>query len=551
MKKIIALALCLLMMLTLFVGCKDKNSGDLLNAKEYLITMYQTNKNDEPMKIEIDKDVLSSVTVDGVSYAVEWAVSITEGAADAVKIAESETANCVKIDIPELTEKDILFTAVATIKDEKGNTETAEFSYKVFGVEVATDVTEDDDATESVLDKAYKLEEGKSLDGDQTLTGVITSVDTAYNSQYKNVTVTIVVDNNTDKPIKCYRLAGDKADKLAVGDTITVTGTITNYNGTIEFAQGCLIKKYVKGDGSANNSTTSSKPSSTTSSKPSSTTSSKPSTSTSTSTGLKLVTDTNKILKDAFKLGKNETTPYIAQLTGKVISVDKAYDAQYGSVSVTMVVSGKNIVCWQMKGTGTDKVKAGDTITVKGVIKNFYYEDSTTGKVEFTYDAASQTEVVMIKRVAGKEETKELSIVASPKTGVAYKFGFYQEEQKKNLFATGTMNGYYMATTESASVAVDVYLEKATGGYYLYTKIDGVKKYFNMVSTGTHVNAVFSDKADMVFTYDADKKTLISSKELEKNGEKATYVFGTYGSYTTIGTSSTKYDTTYCCHLYK
>ena len=204
-----------------------------------------------------------------------------------------------------------------------------------------------------------------------------------------------------------------------------------------------------------------------------------------------------------------------------------------------------------MKGTGTDKVKAGDEITVTGVIKNFYYEDSTTGKVEFTWDEASQTEVIMTKLVPGKEETKELSVVSSPKTGVAYKFGFYQEELKKDLFATGTMNGYYMATTETASVAVDVYLEKASGGYYLYTKIDGKKQYFNMVSTGSHVNAVFSDKADMVFTYDKDKKTLISAKELEKNGEKATYVFGTYGTYTTIGTSSTKYDTTYYCRFYK
>ena len=173
------------------------------------------------------------------------------------------------------------------------------------------------------------------------------------------------------------------------------------------------------------------------------------------------------------------------------------------------------------------------------------------GTVEFTWDEASQTEVVMTKRVAGKEETKKLAVVSSPKTGVAYKFGFYQEALGKDLFATGAMDGYYMATTESASVAIDVYLEKATGGYYIYTKVNGKKQYFNMVSTGSHVNAVYQDKPDMVFTYDTAKKTLISSKELEKNGEKYTYVFGTYGNYTTIGTSSTKYDTTYFCHFYK
>jgi hypothetical protein len=207
-----------------------------------------------------------------------------------------------------------------------------------------------------------------------------------------------------------------------------------------------------------------------------------------------------------------------------------------------------------MKGTGTDKVKAGDTITVKGVIKNFYYdEEDTSGTVEFTWDEASQTEVVMIKRVAGKEETKTLSIVDSPKTGVAYKFGFKQEGLGKVLYATGTMDGYYMATSDSASVAIDVYLEKTGSNYYVYTKLDGKKKYLNIEATpnGQHVNAVFSDKADMSFTYDADKKTLVTAKELTKKGESSTFVFGTYGTYTTIGASATTHTDTYYCHFYK
>ena len=37
----------------------------------------------------------------------------------------------------------------------------------------------------------------------------------------------------------------------------------------------------------------------------------------------------------------------------------------------------------------------------------------------------------MIKLVPGKADTTKLSIVDAPKTGVAYKFGFYQEELKK------------------------------------------------------------------------------------------------------------------------
>jgi hypothetical protein len=84
-----------------------------------------------------------------------------------------------------------------------------------------------------------------------TLTGVISAVDTAYSSQYENVTVTINVldaEGNViaDKPIQCYRMKGTGADIITVGDTITVTGIIKNYYGTIEFDSGCALESYVK-----------------------------------------------------------------------------------------------------------------------------------------------------------------------------------------------------------------------------------------------------------------------------------------------------------------
>lgn len=403
MKRIIALVLCLAMLLT-FAGCKGKTNPDLVNAKDYIVNMYQTGSKDEPMLIGVDKEVLTVVTVDSKSYNIEWAVTVTEGASDAVKISESETENCVIIDIPDLPETDILFTATATVKDEKDRTEVAEFSYKVKGIAVdnGTDVG-------AILNDAYALEQGKSMSEPVTLTGKIKSIDTPYSAQYKNITVTIVMEGYDDKPVQCYRLTGTGADTLAVGDTITVNGTIINYKGKVQFDAGCTVGAIVKGEGTASTPTGTTNP---TTSTPAGTTNPTTSTptgttnpTTSTPTELKLVTDKAKILNDAFKLGRNETTPYIAQLEGKVISIDKAYNDQYGSVTVTIAVDGKNIQCYNMKGTGANKVKAGDTITVRGVIKNFYYDDDdTTGTVEFTYDAASGTEVVMTKLVEGQAE---------------------------------------------------------------------------------------------------------------------------------------------------
>ncbi len=100
-----------------------------------------------------------------------------------------------------------------------------------------------------IVDAAYALEQGASMQGEQTLTGVITEIKTPYDSGFKNISVVIVVANKTDKPILCYRLKGTDADKLAVGDTITVTGTIKNYSGTIEFDSGCTFTNRIPGEG--------------------------------------------------------------------------------------------------------------------------------------------------------------------------------------------------------------------------------------------------------------------------------------------------------------
>ena len=108
--------------------------------------------------------------------------------------------------------------------------------------------TPDTPATPSqadIVNAAYALEQGAALEGTKTLTGVISSIDENYNSQYKNVTVTIIIDNMTDKPIKCYRLKGTGAELIGVGFTITVSGTIKNYNGTIEFDTGCTLDSYI------------------------------------------------------------------------------------------------------------------------------------------------------------------------------------------------------------------------------------------------------------------------------------------------------------------
>ena len=95
---------------------------------------------------------------------------------------------------------------------------------------------------------AYTLEEGLAMDKAVTLTGVIHKIPTPYSDQYKNITVDMTVAGLVDLPIECYRLSGEGAEGLAIGDTITVTGIIKNYKGLIEFDKGCTLDVVVKAE---------------------------------------------------------------------------------------------------------------------------------------------------------------------------------------------------------------------------------------------------------------------------------------------------------------
>lgn len=406
MKKVLSIALVLVLALSLFAGCKGKETP-LTDAVAYLEGMYQTGDKGEVMPIDSDKDVVASVAIDGVSYPVEWSITITEGAADSVKISESSTENCVMIDLPEVAETDILFSAIATVKDEEGNSEAATFNYKMACTLGDLDI----------LDKAYALADGEKLSGTPSLTGDIVEVKTPYDATAKNITVVIQVGDAADKLIQCVGLQGDYVDGLVVGDNICVTGVLGKNGGIVGFESGCTLVYVNKADGSTpgtttgviggesttlgDGTTTGNNGGSNNGGSNNGTTGNNGTTTTKpTTTTLKLVTDQATILADIAKLGKNECTSYIAQLTGKVQTLSPTdNDEKYGSMTLTFRVGDQNIKCYQMKGDQAKDVAPGDTITVKGVIKNYWSETATKGTIEFYWHEASGTEVTLVKLV--------------------------------------------------------------------------------------------------------------------------------------------------------
>ena len=207
---------------------------------------------------------------------------------------------------------------------------------------------------EDIVNAAYALEVGATMD-DITLTGVVTEINTAFSSQYNNITVTIVIGTLTDKPIECYRLKGEGADAIAVGDTITVNGTITNYNGKIEFNVPTLVSR-VAGEGGDTPSTPE--------------TPSEPDPSLNTP---------EAIVNAAYALAEGESLPGTYTLTGVVQTVG-TYSEKFNDITVDIVVgdmTDKPIKCYALKGEGVKDIKVGDTITCTGVLKNY------KGTIEF------------------------------------------------------------------------------------------------------------------------------------------------------------------------
>ena len=121
-----------------------------------------------------------------------------------------------------------------------------------------------------------------------------------------------------------------------------------------------------------------------------------------------------------------------------------------------------------------------------------------------------------------------------PEAGTAFKLTLFQNNKGAKYYFTGAMSGYYFATNTDVSKAVDVYLEDAEGGYYLYFMNGETKNYIYAEKSGSHNNIKFG-ATQTVWTYDEDLGVFIT------NLSGSNVYMGTYGTYVTISLSYTSY----------
>ncbi len=337
MKKIISLLLALLMCVSVFAACDEDTDADAKTGLESAYSYVKTVYKDVATTTGADFQRIGTVPVGDKKYTVTWTADVSE---DIVKIVVGDDG-MVTIDVNEMVTEETKYVLTATLTEGE-ETKTLTWNHTIPAYVDASKLT-----PAEIVDLAYNVEEGVTTEDSYTLTGVISAIDTPWSADYQNITVIIKVEGKEDKPIMCYRLKNGEgvegADTLAIGDTITVTGVFKNYNGTIEFDAGCTLDAVTKGSGAP-----------------------------------EAPSDPAEIVDAGYALADGDSLPYEATLTGKIITIDTPYSADYGNITVTIEIEGKEdkpIMCYRLKGG--EELAVGDTISVTGYIKNY------SGTIEF------------------------------------------------------------------------------------------------------------------------------------------------------------------------
>lgn len=134
-------------------------------------------------------------------------------------------------------------------------------------------------------------------------------------------------------------------------------------------------------------------------------------------------------------------------------------------------------------------------------------------------------------------------------TSKDYVLGMYQGNKKQTLYMTGTLSGYYGATTTSFASAAKLNVVETTGGYYLkLTLTNGSVKYICLEKSGSYNNIKFNASPSTVWQYNEQYNTFTA-----KLGSDTLFL-GTYNTYTTFSASYSSYlssSTNYISHLYE
>ena len=314
--------------------------ANLKAARSYLNMMYKNS----PETTMTDYTVVSKVIIGEVEFPIEWTAD-----SDTIKIIPGDLTT---IDVDEKNPEEVNYVLTATMKNDAGESVSLSFKHKVPAALILEGLS-----YEEIVAAAYTLEDGVAMEEAQRLYGTVIGIPTPWSEEYKNITVDMQIGELADQPIQCYRLSGEGAEKLAVGDKITVEGILKNYKGTIEFDKGCVL------------------------------------------VGFGEIVSQKSVLDAAYKLEDGVAMTAPTALAGEIVTIDTAWSDEYKNITVTIVCDDKTeqpVMCYRLSGEGADKLAVGDKIAVYGTIKNY------KGTIEFDkgcklipYEAAAMARTVL------------------------------------------------------------------------------------------------------------------------------------------------------------
>ena len=405
--------------------------------------------------------------------------------------------------------------------------------------------------SKDVVEALYKLESGQTLEGPYEITGVITSFKYTYDPAYNNVSVNIVVDGMTDKPVLCYRLNG--GEELEVGDTITVFAGVTNYNGTYETTSGGVIRNVVKGEGTpdvgggddvggGNGGDV------------------------ATSAVLDLTGNANLVSgsgeQNVFAANgitfTNDKASSTSDLTVQASYAQRAYAGS--TVKIEYPGMTKIVITFDDYSSNGKTYMAGfDGMTVEGATITRENDVLTIVFATATnvFQSTNLTSQVRIEKIEvytgeveggnggneGGDEPVVTPAYTAPVAGQAYDLCMQLPSGK--VYFAGSMSGDYLATTTVAADSVPVYFEEVTGGYHIYFMNGETKTYITAAAylksngyAGCHFSLT-TETPTLAWTFDTTYGIIEIYDEIE--GKSDTFFAGTYGTYSTFSLSGAYY----------
>ena len=94
---------------------------------------------------------------------------------------------------------------------------------------------------------ALELESGKVSASDVYVKGIVHVISYAYSAKSKSLSFLISPDGTDNGAFLCYSVTSDEDPGLKEGDMVVLSGKLTNYNGTPEYAKGAKIVSITTG----------------------------------------------------------------------------------------------------------------------------------------------------------------------------------------------------------------------------------------------------------------------------------------------------------------